>query len=267
MLNKAQIEEASSMSFSAQPAEFDQKAVSDMSSMLDLFRGDSPTVDYSPPVVDNFANTGMANELNQFNNAPVMMNEYGMPVQQAPAYAPQKQMLVENPIPAGAKFDPMTGEPLTPQWKFDPITGKPVGEVEAPTPEPEVIKESTSTGEWLLTRKNFKDGTSTYSVKHDESQSYIIENMECKEAAWCVMKLLNEGKTINQHPICEILEEERKFSSAKSTMIFIEGRIAQMNQTGEKSTMMESKLTHKQDQYESAHNQIKKYKQELFKLK
>ena len=245
---KQKILEAENMGFSARPAEFDQKAVADMGAMLDLFR-DEPTNEYVPPIIEQASENFIPPELASYNNVPVS-NNYS------------KQVLMEKPIPAGAKFDPMTGKPLQLQWKFDPITGKPINESIEEKP---IIKESN--GKWILTRKNHKDGSSTYSVKHNIVKNYIIENMECKEAAWCVMKLLNEGKTINQYPIDNILEEERRIKKTQSEMDFMENRINIMRKKGQSPTLLESKYSNKEDQYQSAYNQIKKYKEEITRLK
>ena len=248
--------EVNNMNFTAgqsAPIDNHSKAVSDMQAMRDLFK-DEPT-HYVPPTPTTF-NEGVT---------PDALIDYSETVPhftpQPNVYTAPKQPLMEKPVPAGAKFDPMTGKPLQPQWKFDPNTGKPIKE----NIEKKVIKESN--GKWLLTRRNHNDGSSTYSVKHNITNGYIIENMECKEAGWCIMKLLNEGKAINQHPISNILEEERKIKQAQDEMNFMENRINIIHQKGQSTTLLESKFSKKEDQYQSAYNQIKKYKEEITRLK
>ena len=149
---KQKILEAENMGFSAMPGEFNEKAVSDMSSMLDLFR-DEPTNDYVPPVLQQTSENFIPPELAGYNNVPV------------PHFQPQRQTLMEQPVPVGAKFDPMTGKPLQPRWKFDPITGKAMGPITESVEE--TIKENVNNGKWILTRRNHNDGSATYSVKHN----------------------------------------------------------------------------------------------------
>lgn len=101
----------------------------------------------------------------------------------------------------------------------------------------EKTDEGCQIGEWkivVIENENIK----TYDVVHSSTNNIIAEKLYLYEAAYGLVKFLNNGVKINEAPIKRILEAEEKYFKYRSDAISMKKRRNRLMKEGKKSSAL-----------------------------